>query len=473
MIQLRQFQKQFVARALADGIDTACLSLPRGNGKSWLAGHLLERCLTPGDGLHVAGSEYLLCAGSIEQARLVYRFIRANLEPKGGYRFVDSATRIGITHLKSFTRLRVLSSNGRTAMGIVGAPLLVADEPGSWEVTGGSLMHDAITTAQGKPGSPLKVIYIGTLAPASSGWWHDLVQRGTHGSTYVQSLQGQPEKWDQWPEIRRCNPLSAIDAGFRKKLLEERDEGRADSRLKARFMSYRLNVPTADESELLLTVDDLKLMFREVPERQGRPIVSIDLGAGRAWSAAVAIFEGGRIEAMAVCPGVPALDEQEKRDRVPPGTYVRLAERGLLEVADGLMVPPPELLWDAIKSKWGLPMGIVCDRFQLSQLRQAVGGEVPIAPRQTRWSESSEDIKALRGLTRDGPFAAEEESRPLLAASLSVARVKNDDAGGTRLVKRGFNNEARDDVAAALVLAAGKYQRLSGQDHTPRHAVVG
>lgn len=473
MISLRKFQKTFIKRALDPAVDTAALSIPRGNGKSWLASHLLERCLTPGDSLHVPGSEYLLCAGSIEQARLCYRFIRANLEPKGGYRFIDSATRIGITHVKSFTRLRVLSSNGKTAMGIVGCPLLVADEPGSWEVTGGTLMHDAITTAMGKPGSPLKVVYIGTLAPASSGWWHDLIQRGTHGSTYVQSLQGQPEKWDQWAEIRRCNPLTAIDAGFRKKLLEERDEGRADSRLQARFKSFRLNVPTADESELLLTVDDLKLMFRKVPERQGRPIVAIDLGAGRAWSAAVAIFEGGRVEAMALAPGIPGLEEQEKRDRVSPGTYVRLAERGLLVVADEYMAPPPELLWEGIKERWGLPQGIVCDRFQLSQLRQAVAGEVPIAPRMTRWSESSEDIKALRGLTRDGPLACEEESRPLLAASLSVARVKNDDTGGTRLVKMGFNNTSRDDVSAALILGAGKFKRLSGVDQTPRHAVVG
>ena len=470
---LRPFQKLFVRRALDPDVDTAALSLPRGNGKSWLAAHLLERCLTPLDSLHVAGSEYLLCAGSIEQARLVYRFIRANLEPRGGYSFIDSTTRIGITHVKSNTRLRVLSSNGRTAFGIVGCPLLVADEPGSWEVNGGTLMFDAIQTAMGKPGSPMKVIYIGTLAPASEGWWHDLVQRGSHGTVYVQSLQGQPSKWDTWPEIRKANPLTAISPEFRRKLLEERDEGRADSRLKARFLSFRLNVPTADESELLLTVDDLKLMFREVPDRQGRPIVSIDLGAGRAWSAAVAIFAGGRVEALALAPGIPSLDDQEKRDRVPPGTYVKLASRGLLLVADEYQAPPPGMLWDAIKDRWGLPQGIVCDRFQLTQLQQAVAGQVPVVPRMTRWSESSEDIKALRSLTRDGPFAAEEESRPLLAASLSVARVKNDDAGGTRLVKRGFNNQARDDVAAALVLAAGKFSRLNHKGRTPAHAVVG
>ena len=132
--QLRIFQKQFVRRGLAPGIDVAALSIPRGNGKSWLAAHLLRRCLTPGDSLHVPGAEYLLCAASIEQARLCYRFIRAELEPTGEYSFIDSTTRIGINHRSSNTRLRVLSSNSKTAFGIVGCPLLVADEPGSWEI---------------------------------------------------------------------------------------------------------------------------------------------------------------------------------------------------------------------------------------------------------------------------------------------------------------------------------------------------
>ena len=71
-----------------------------------------------------------------------------------------------------------MSSNAKTAFGIVGTPLLVADEPGAWETVGGELMHAAIQTAQGKPGSPLRVIYIGTLAPSTSGWWHDLIDGG-------------------------------------------------------------------------------------------------------------------------------------------------------------------------------------------------------------------------------------------------------------------------------------------------------
>ena len=95
---LRPFQQRFVTAALRPGVDTAALSIPRGNGKSWLAAHILTRCLTPGDPLNVPGAEYLLAAASIEQARLVYRFVRDALKPAGAYRFLDSAMRIGVTH---------------------------------------------------------------------------------------------------------------------------------------------------------------------------------------------------------------------------------------------------------------------------------------------------------------------------------------------------------------------------------------
>ena len=459
-LQLRAFQERFVRRALAPGVDVAGLSIPRGNGKSWLAAYLLTRCLTPGDDLHVPGSEYLLCAASIEQARLCYRFIRAELEETDEYRFVDSATRIGITHLRSNTRLRVLSSNGKTAMGIVNCPLLVADEPGSWETNGGTLMYDAITTALGKPGSPMRTVFIGTLAPAMSGWWHDLISDGSNGTTYIQALQGDAEKWSTWSEIRRCNPLTAISPEFRKRLRVERDAARGDSRLKARFLSYRLNRPVADESTMLLNLDDWEMvMERSTPPRDGRPIVGVDLGAGRAWSAAVAIYRNGRTEALALAPGIPSIEAQEKRDRVGAGVYQKLVSAGLLHVADGLRVQPVAMLTDLISEIWGTPAGVVADRFRISELADA--GLHGLEPRMTRWSESSEDIRALRKMAKDGPLAVDPASQPLLEASLAVAMVKNDDSGNVRPQKRGSNNTSRDDVAFALTLGAGAHQRRS------------
>ena len=210
-------------------MDTAVLSIARGNGKSCLAAHILTRCLSPADELFESGKEYLLVASSLEQARCTYGFIRESLEATKEYRFLDSSTRIGITHKATNTRLRVLSSKGKSAFGIVNSPLLVFDEPGSLEVVGGQLLADAVITSQGKPNSNLKVIFIGTLSPAVSGWWHDLVKGGSSRTVYVQSLIGDPSRWDRWPEIKKCNPLTAISTPFRKRLLEERDAARKDS----------------------------------------------------------------------------------------------------------------------------------------------------------------------------------------------------------------------------------------------------
>ena len=457
-MDLRPFQRRFLRAALKPDIDTAALSLPRGNGKSALAGHILTRVMDPDDALFRPGTESVLCAASIEQARIVFRFARADLEERGGYRFLDSHTRIGITHRDTNTRLRVIGSNGKTAMGLVGCPWAICDEPGAWEVNGGQLLNDAIETAKGKPGSPLKALYIGTLAPAKGGWWHDLIEDGSHGSTYAQALIGERGRWDDWREIRRCNPLTAISPEFRRKLLEERDAARKDSRLKARFLSYRLNLPTADESTVLLTVEDWgRVLARDVPPRDGAPIVGVDLGHGRAWSAAVALWHNGRMEALAIAPGIPSIEDQERRDRVPKGIYAKLVANGALQVADGLRVPPVKALVDAIRP-WA-PRFIICDRFDLGRLRDAARG-IRIVDRVTRWSEATEDIVALRRMAADGPLAVSTSATLLVEASLAVALVKNDDQGSTRIVKRDpANNTGRDDVAVCLALAAGAVSR--------------
>ena len=56
------------------------------------------------------------------------------------------------------------------------------------------------------------------------------------------------------------------------------------------------------------------------------------------------------LEALACAPGVPAIEEQERRDRVPAGTYRGLVEAGGLLVADGLRVPRPAQLIDAARA---------------------------------------------------------------------------------------------------------------------------
>ena len=368
-MRLEPFQEAFLKSATAPGIDTGCLSGPRGLGKSFLAGILISRVLTPGDPLFRSGLESCLCAAAMSQARIVFNFVRENLEGTGEYRFLDSGNRISIRHKKTNTRLKVLSSTGRTAFGLVRCPWVVVDEPGSFQVRGGQLIHDAIETAKGKVGSPLRSIYIGTIAPSTDGWWADLVDGGSRGSTYVMKFQGDRKKWDDEAEIRRVNPLTEISSRFLAKLLEERDEAKRDTRKKARFLSYRLNQPTASEEVVVLTVEEWeRLCARPVPPRVGRPIVGVDIGGGRAWDGAIGVWRNGRMEALAVAPGIPSIRKQELRDQVPSGLYQLLVDGGQLFTVPGKRDPEPHHLYQAVLRRWGKPAVIVCDRFRLPAL---------------------------------------------------------------------------------------------------------
>ena len=289
MTKLLPFQREFLKAVENPKYDTVAISGPRTLGKTFIAAHVLIRCLTPGDSLYQPGKEYILGAATLEQARLTYSFIREALEPTGEYRWIDSTTRLGATHKASNTKLRAISSNAKASFGLVNVPIVVIDEPGALEIVGGQMLSDSLFTAQGKVGSRLKLILAGTLAPMATSaghWWWDLLMDGTKGRTHVQVFQGDAETWDRWPTIRKANPLIGLDAHTRKVILEERDAARGDSRLKARFLTYRLNQPSGDESEVLLTVGDWeRVTAREVPEREGRPFVGVDLGGGRAWSA--------------------------------------------------------------------------------------------------------------------------------------------------------------------------------------------
>ena len=293
VLEIQPFQRRFLARAFAPDIDTAILCGPRGLGKTSLAAHIVSRSLTPGTPFYEPGREIVLISGSLAQSRFGFKIVRRELEPMGlGYRWSNSTTGVGAKNRDTGDELRCLSSNPATALGMVGVSTVVMDEPGSYATTGGEALWDAVSTSLGKPGSQLRVLLIGTIAPSRSGWWRELAEAGSSGSTYVQLLQGDVKRWSDLREVYRVNPLSRIDARFRKKLRQERDAALRDDRLKARFLSYRMNRPTADESEVLITVADWeRVCSREVPERAGRSVVGLDLGSSRAWSSACAVFE--------------------------------------------------------------------------------------------------------------------------------------------------------------------------------------
>ena len=461
---LLPFQKRFIKALESGRYDECVLSLPRGGGKSALSAHLLVRCLTPGDRLNVPGAEYIMCAASLQQARIVFRFVRAALDRppfKERYSWLDSAQQIGVRDVVTNTRIRALASGGRTAMGLVGVPLVVADEPGAWEVGGGELMRAALTTAIGKPGSNLRVVYVGTIAPATpQSWWARLVKAGTQGRTYVELFQGDGEKWNDWREVKRANPLVGVDPATEIRLRDEIARAELDDHERAGFVAYRLNNPSMGGAASVCTVTEWEIVKKRrlAPCGDHPPVVGIDLGAGKSWSSAVAMWPSGRMECIAQAPGIPDLGAQEKRDRQPRGLYGRLHADGSLLVDEGVRMQRCAQLVEEAFARWGDLGVIVCDRFRMPELVDAVDARCPVMPRAQRWSEASEDITAFRRFIRDGPLSLPRVDEELMFASLAQATVESDGKGLYKVVKDA-NGSARDDVVCAAVLACGVMSR--------------
>ena len=471
-MQLLPFQKRFIRELNKPEIHTAALSIARGNGKTTLAAYICYQWLLSAPQNAISH----MVAASLEQGRRgcfrqLIAFCESNPEL---WKITNNRTEAAIKHRGTGAVVSVLAANSRTAQGLVGVDWLIADEPGSWQVNAGIDLFDAVTTALGKPGNRMKVVFIGTLAPsavAAGHFYFDLVHGDSPGVYSMHYAAANPETWDKAATIQKANPLMWRFPESRKQLLRERDAARLDERLKARFLSYRLNIPSRDQSEVLITVSDFQLACsRPAAIPAGMPIVGVDLGASRAFSSAVAIWPSGRIEAVAVMPGIPSVAEIEKRDSVIPGTYQRLVDAGQLFPDFDRRVPRVELLIEKISDKWGRPSVIVCDRFRIAELDDAVPRGWQIDSRVTRWSECAADIRDLRRGVLDNGFSFSECSRELIAASLAIAKVRSDDQGNVRLVKAD-KNKGRDDVCAAMVLAAGAWQREQSKPK-PKFRVV-
>ena len=449
---LRAFQRRFLKAALAPGVEIAALSLPRGNGKTTLLAHLAARSLTPGDPLFVPAASNVLIAGSIKQSRPGFRLARASLG-EDGYRFEDSNQAVKILHLASQTRLDVHAANAKTALGWLGARLILVDEGA---VVGGDLW-DAIATTAGK--GETTIIVAGTLAPSGrDDWWPKLVKRGSGPGVHVTAMQGDPDTWDTWPTIRKCNPLVAVNPRLRRTLLRERDEARRDERLRARFLSLRLNLPTrTDGRELIPPHQWEAVMDRPVPPREGAAVLGLDLGASRSWSAAALWWRNGRAEVYASIPGIPDIDVQERSLGFGRGVLRSMVAQGTVAVAEGKRVADIDVLLDRLPAVD--VQGVVADRFLAGAMGDALAARryPPVEWRVSQWSTATEDLASFRRYVLDGPLSVARECRPLATIGMADAEVERDTSGNARLHKRDWRK--RDDVAAALLLAGGAVRR--------------
>ena len=269
---------------------------PEGNGKSWLCGQLLARALTPGDPLFEPAVENVLVAASRQQAAIVLDFTRAALGESDEYGWSkDSAT-----HKDTRTRVTVISSDARRALGLgANVRIVIADEPGAWGPTAGRRLWDAITTALGKRRTT--VVAVGTLAPAPltgpASWWPSFVASGSGDGRHVALLQADADKWRDFDEVLRCNPVAHVNPFLRRTLEREHAAALSSERAARPFRQYRLNIPgePVDSQPLVTAAEFARVCARPVPACEGHPTIGVDLGGSRSWSAACAVWPSGRL----------------------------------------------------------------------------------------------------------------------------------------------------------------------------------
>ena len=459
-VPLLRFHKLWIVGAFAPGTQIAAASWPRGAAKAYLAANLAALAITPDSPLFEAGVEVLGVSASLEQSRVFLSFVRDALADAPGYRWLDSGQRLAVTHVKTGTKLRILSSSPKRAMGLAKFSTIFGDEPGSWEDRAGELMYHALRQSLGKrPGQ--RLVLIGTRAPSTPGsWWPELLDGGSMPGTFVAVMTApEGEPWDQWKTIRKVNPMVLANPDLKTTILRERDEARIKPTMRPAFEAFRLNRQVSVHDDMLIAVDAWKAVeSRSVPARIGKPVVAIDLGSERSWSAAWCLWENGRSECYAVCPGIPDLGAREKQDAMPAGLYTRLEKDGVLIVEDGRRTSDPETLINHLVSLGIRPATVYCDFFLLGRLRDAVAGRWPVFARRTRLSEATYDIAGFRRLVLDGPLSIVPEGRALARVSFSQAVVRSDDQGSARIVKR-KNGRSRDDVAVCSTLASGALVR--------------
>ena len=438
--------------------ELAALSIGRGNGKTFLCGEMLARALKPSDDpLFVSGSESVLVSASRPMATLTLEAARLSLGDDPEFRW----RRDGVEHLKTRTRCRVLSSDFST--GVWAGRELEFGHPRRTRIVSnrqaGSGFGSRFWEVFGK-NSSARILACGTIAPAAVGsWWQTFIEAGSGPGKHVQLIQGDEKTWRSWDAVLAANPVCAISKSMVRTLRREHDEALSSDRAAAAFLRFRMNInaPEATHAQPLITSSEWeRVCARPVPACEGKPVVAVDLGGNRSWSAACGIWPAGRIESWASAPGEPSLSDQEHQDQVMGGTYSELVKSGGLSVDAGRAVPSVERLLSRIWT-WE-PSCIVSDPYRSAELAQAVGGRARIIERARSGGEATSNIQSLRSLLLDSTAGVVEESRALLAAAFQQTDLVIDSAGLTKVKKRDARR-SRDDAAAALLLAAGEMAR--------------
>ena len=449
------WQRRFIRGAFAPGVSTAALTVARANGKSTICGAISDA--------HLRGpvaeplAEVVICAASLTQARLIFEsvlwFGADTYGRRADYRVNNTEQKALIENRKTGSRVRAIGSDPRKAHGLQ-AKVVLMDEPAQWGPQADAMLA-ALVTGDGKLDDQ-RAIALGTRPADPEHWFSKWLDGGAdYSQIHAARPNDPPFQLRTW---RRANPslghLPALEGAIRAAAAK----AKRDPAMLASFRALKLNMGTSDVREAHVVEAERWAAIEGDAPATGRYVMGIDLGGTAAMSAAAAYWPAsGRLDVIALFPGIPSLAERGIRDGVG-NLYQTMEARDELRQS-GEHVTRVEDLFDWALERWGPPSAVVSDRWREGELRDALSrARFPFCPLELRgqgFRDGAEDVRAFReAALTDGALVPAESL--LLRSAMAEARTVADPAGNEKLSKStqgGRRVRARDDAAAAAILA--------------------
>ena len=402
------------------------------------------------------------------QSRIIFEDVLSFLElgdhdlsNKRVWRVANDAQRATVEYRPTGARVRCIGSDPKRAHGL--RPVLaLLDEPSQWPHHTSEAMRAAMVTSLGKaPGS--RMIALGTR-PASKLHWFSRMLNG--GCDYAQSHTVSKDDMEKRPFQRRvwarANPSLPAMPDLLSRIEKEAQEARHDPALLAAFLALRLNggVSDIDNRDMLISP---ALWSRCLEAPDGLPVGDctwgIDMGSAHAMSAVACCWESGRLEILGMFGSEPSLEERARYDSTGP--LYSLALKGGELMISPKRIPDVRTLFREAAKRWGMPRRIICDRWRIDELRDALEDDdlpwrrVRLIPRGQGYRDGSCAVRAWRKAAVTTRIRPVKPSR-LLTAQLAEAVTVSDPSANEKLARDaegGRRKRSRDDCVAAALLA--------------------
>ena len=445
-----QYGVEFLRDALT--VPESLLSIAKKNAKSAIIAVYLLGRLAPSSPFNVGGYRAGVSSVNREKSGELWMQMEAMVQSSGLEREVECMK--APRHIRSATgRVDFLSAD-RDAGQASGFDDALIDELGLLRERDRSLVNGLRASVSARNGR-----FIGLSIQGDSPFTHEMLERKGQPGLVIHHYAAPDDcDLDDEEAWHAANPGLLAGIKALEYMRHQSARALATPADAPSFRAYDLNQPQEPSAKVLVSATDWRSCeVEDLPEKDGPMVLGVDLSSGYAMSAAAAYWPAtARLQMICAFPDFPDLHKRGENDGVGD-LYEQMAKRNELITTPGRTVDIGWLLKWAL-DEFGAPTGVVCDRWRLSELidaLEAVGiSAQTVLTRGMGWKDGSEDVRAFQRAVQEHRIKTPVSmaARSAFAGAVTIA----DPAGNLKLTKGsegGRRARHKDDLAAASVLA--------------------